>query len=108
MLLVNLISGDNGGSEGAIGGLIRTLALEPSFSRHAESTADEFAFDVLVKTDRSPEHLGLTMELLREEYQRRNLDEGNGFFISHPTTTQRIEAAKKAAALAGFAPLPQR
>ncbi len=109
-LLSMLIQGMTGDflGETAITDLFKKTLIEPAYSRKAEIQADAFAFDLLIKTRRSPEHFALGIEKLAEYIEGLSLSEGSGVFSSHPPSLSRAAAARKAAKEAGFAPLANR
>ncbi len=87
--IVSILAGDISGGglvTGALGG-----ALTSSYSRGAETRADEFAYDQLTKVGLPPSAMGEMFTRMREEY-----GDAEGLvahFSSHPQLTARIEAA---------------
>jgi Zn-dependent protease with chaperone function len=96
-----------------------TLVLHTSYSRDFEREADQFSFELLKKTGRSPKLFAEAMAALEAERARDDGDEGCatpeeagsppkepkkprsrlnlGYLSTHPETQERIKAAEEAA-----------
>lgn len=92
---------------GSFAAAMPTVMLHTSYSRDFEREADAYAFALLERTGRSARDFAQAMARLeatvqaRDESRRpgRDLDEVDipGFFSTHPTTRERIRAARDAA-----------
>jgi len=64
------------------------------YSRHLESEADEFSFEMLRRSQINPEGLILLFTHLKEEQGTRKRGEPEEFLSTHPALESRIQAMK--------------
>jgi Zn-dependent protease with chaperone function len=101
-----------------------TVMLHTTYSRDFEREADQYAFDILKRTGRSPKLFGDALARLEAEHHRgrggtqdckRDVDEGAegkgqageekprrrsydlGYLSTHPSTEERVKSAEEAA-----------
>ena len=75
--------------------LMMSQSVVMAHSRDAERAADQFAFDLLKQTGRSPAAFAKAMEKLADVYK---LDrKPTAYASTHPSVAERIDAAKAAA-----------
>lgn len=91
-LLAGLMLGDVSGSSIAVS--IPAALLQNGFSRGHEREADRYAFDLLLRRERSPEAFATVMERLASDAPA---GPDGGYLSTHPPTPERIEAARAAA-----------
>ncbi|MEP2028287.1 MAG: M48 family metallopeptidase [Paracoccaceae bacterium] len=91
--VLGLLFGDFAG--GAVVLFLTERLISAQYSQGAETGADRFAYDALLKSDVSPAALGDMFQRLRDKF-------GDGdaivaHFLSHPGLRERIDAARAAA-----------
>jgi len=98
--ILGLLFGDFAGGAAVL--FLTEQLISASYSRDAESGADEFAFTALEEAGISPAALGDMFERLRDEYG--DTEGVVSHFVSHPTLTSRIDRAREAARESGRSP----
>jgi predicted Zn-dependent protease len=91
--ILGLLFGDFAGGAAVL--FLTEQLISASYSQGAETGADDFAYTMLENADVSPAALGDIFERLRDEY-----GDAEGIvshFVSHPTLSSRISAARDAA-----------
>lgn len=91
--VLGLLFGDFAG--GALVLFLTERLIDANYSQGAEAAADAFAHDALEEAGVSPAALGDMFERLRDKYGESNTLVAH--FMSHPTLSDRIEAARNAA-----------
>jgi Zn-dependent protease with chaperone function len=86
------------GDVSAVAGLAATaptILLHNTYSRDHEREADAFGFDLMRRTGRSPQLLGVALARLEREARGKDADgrEIPGYLASHPPTEERLQAA---------------
>jgi Zn-dependent protease with chaperone function len=84
----------------AVSGLAAALPaalLHNRYSRDLEREADRYAFDLLVRTGRSPRHFAQALGKLEEAVAAKGRSDVPTFISTHPATKERIRAARDAA-----------
>jgi predicted Zn-dependent protease len=88
--LVGLLFGDVTGAGAAV--FATRAVLDASYSRDAETQADQFAIDVMHKLGRSPKPLGEFLFRITGKSGGRAI----GILASHPMTEDRREITRRA------------
>lgn len=91
--VLGLLFGDFAGGAAVL--FLTERLISAQYSQGAELAADKFAFDALENADVSPAAVGDMFERLRAKYGDR--DGVVAHFLTHPTLTERIDAARAAA-----------
>ena len=92
-IVAALFAGDVS-SAGAVVVAIPTFLLNSHYSRGFEEESDRFAFDLLARNEESPRWFAVAMRRLHAEVP----DDGQlAYLSSHPSSTDRIDAAEAAA-----------
>jgi Zn-dependent protease with chaperone function len=92
-IVAALFAGDVS-SAGAVVVAIPTFLLDSHYSRGFEEESDRFAFELLARNEESPHWFAEAMRRLSEEIPD---DGGLAYLSSHPSSTDRIDAAEAAA-----------
>ena len=76
-----------------------TILAQRGYSRQFETEADDFAFDLLKRHDRSPNSFADIMNRMAQAGGKKGNSGGatNAFLSTHPLTQERIERAREAA-----------
>lgn len=90
----------SGGHESAmvLKKMMRAVA-ESSFSRKQEERADQYAFELMIKSGLSPRHFATFMKKLANKSLSKKTKKILKYINSHPDTEERIEKAYKKAKL---------
>lgn len=92
-IVAALFAGDVS-SAGAVVVAIPTFLLNSHYSRGFEEEADRYAFDLLARNEESPHWFAVAMRRLSAEVP----DDGQlAYLSSHPSSTDRVDAAEAAA-----------
>lgn len=96
-VLAGLMLGDASGSSLAVS--VPATLLSNGFSRDHEREADQYAFALLKRHDRSPRDFARLMSRLMQAHGMKDAD-GHviGYLSTHPPSQERIRAAEAAAA----------
>jgi Zn-dependent protease with chaperone function len=98
-LLALVVWGD-ASAVASVAATVPTALVHAGYSREAEREADQYAFDLLKRTGRSPALFAEAMEALDAHYTQLAGGErgrGSGYLSTHPDPSQRAKEAREAA-----------